>query len=301
MQSITNYIKHPRFLGKSLLYRFGSRLSDSLYLRLLYYFQMGKKLDLKHPKTFNEKLQWLKLYDHRPEYATMVDKYAVKDYVANIIGQEYIIPTLGVWDRPEDIAWDELPRQFVLKATHGGGSKGVVICKDKLNFDKEKAIADLNKAMKRSLYQRFREWPYKNVPKRILGEVYMEDFKTHALNDYKFFCFNGIPSICGVFSGRWSSVTSDYFDMEWSHLPFTIRNIPFADSVPPKPLSFDTMRQLAAKLAAGYPHLRVDFYEVNSKVYFGELTFFSASGFSQFSPQRYDEILGDKIILPSHK
>ena len=290
-----------RTIGKSLLYRFGGRISDALYLKLLYFFQTGKKLHLKHPKTFNEKLQWLKLYDRRPEYTTMVDKFAVKEYVANIIGQEYIIPTLGVWDRPEDIAWDELPRQFVLKNTHGGGSKGVIICKDKLTFDKEKAIANLNKAMKRDLYKRFREWPFKNVPKRIIAEVYMEDSKTHSLNDFKFFCFNGIPSICGVFTDRWSRVASDYFDMEWSHLPFTLRNIPFAECAPEKPQSFDTMRQLAAKLAAGYPHLRVDFYEVNGKVYFGELTLFSSSGFSQFSPQRYDQILGDKIILPSSK
>lgn len=304
MRSITYFFKKSRTIGKSLLYRFGGRLSDFLYLKLLYYFQTGKRLNLKHPKTFNEKLQWLKLYDRKPEYTTMVDKYAVKECVANIIGQEYIIPTLGVWNRPEDIAWDELPRQFVLKTTNGGGSKGVIICKDKLTFDREEAIANLKKAMKRNLYQRFREWPYKNVPKRIIAEKFMEDHdnQTDDLIDYKFFCFNGEPKYCQVIKDRRKKETIDFFDMEWKHQEFVglNSNAAFADVLPMKPICFDEMKSIAKVLSRNLSFSRIDLYEINGIVYFSEITFYPRSGFGRFFPQRYDEILGDKIILPFH-
>lgn len=304
MQSITYYIKKPRAIGKSFLYHFGGLFPDSLYLRLMYYFQTGKRLHLKHPRTFNEKLQWLKLHDRKPEYTAMVDKYAVKEYVANIIGQEYIIPTLGVWDSPEDIAWDDLPEQFVLKTTHGGGGKGIVICQDKAKLDKNEAIRCLRSAMKRNLYKMYREWPYKDVRPRIIAEKYLSgdgagndsDTKNHGIKDYKFLCFNGKPVYCAVFSNRWKKKSVDHFDMDWEHLPVSL-NAPFAETMPQKPQTFETMRQLAAKLATGHPHLRVDFYEVNSKVYFGELTFYSTSGFGQFSPDEWDEIWGSHIQI----
>jgi hypothetical protein len=304
MKSLFFYIKEPRIIGRSLLYHFGGRLSDSMYLKLMYYFQTGKKLNLKHPKTFNEKLQWLKLYDRRPEYTTMVDKYAVKDYVANIIGPEYIIPTLGVWDSPEDISWDELPRQFVLKTTHGGGSKGVVICRNKETFNKADAVSRLQIAMKRDLYQQYREWPYKNVKHKVIAEKYLSedseevdfDAKNCGIKDYKFFCFKGKPLYCGVFSDRWRRMAFDCFDMEWTHLPFSIK-VPSLETAPTKPQHFETMRQLASRLATGHPHIRVDFYEVNSKVYFGELTFFTASGYGEFDPVEWDEIWGAHINL----
>ena len=304
MKSLTYYIKEPRAIGKSLLYHFGGILFDSLYLRLMYYFQTGKRLHLKHPKTYNEKLQWLKLNDRKPEYTTMVDKYAAKEYVANIIGKEYIIPTLGVWDRPEDIAWDDLPHQFVLKTTHGGGSKGVVICRDKDTFDRAEAICHLRSSMKKSLYRNYREWPYKDVKHRVIAEELLQENnpstksgQENEINDYKFFCFNGRPLNCGVFSGRWSRMAADYFDMEWSHLPFTLKGNPCAGTTPSKPKAFETMYQLATKLAAGHPHIRVDFYEVNGKVFFGELTFYSASGFGQFEPDEWDKIWGSQLEL----
>ena len=297
-------MKTVRDIGKSFLYHFGGKFPDALYLRLMYYFQTGKRLHLKHPKTYNEKLQWLKLHDRKPEYTTMVDKYAVKEYVANIIGQEYIVPTLGVWNRPEEIAWDELPHQFVLKTTHGGGSKGVVICRDKEKLDREKTVRYLQTAMKHDFYQNYREWPYKAVKSRIIAEEYLSDDnpstssgQENGIKDYKFFCFNGRPLYCGVFSGRWSRMVADYFDMEWSHLPFTLKGNPFAGTTPSKPKAFDTMYRLATKLAVGHLHIRVDFYEVNDKVYFGELTFFSASGFGQFNPDEWDEILGSQFEL----
>ena len=302
MLSFNKYIENPRNIGKTMLYHFGGKLPDALYLKLMYYFQTGKRLHLKHPKTFNEKLQWLKLHDRKPEYTTMVDKYAVKEYVANIIGEEYIVPTLGVWDSPEDIAWDELPRQFVLKTTHGGGGKGIVICRDKDKLDKAKAIHSLRAAMKRDLYKSYREWPFKDVKPRVIAEEYLSDdsasgVKGSGLKDYKFYCFHGKPLYCVVISGRWGSFVNDYFDMEWKHLPITLKGLPFAESVPTKPKHFETMKQLATKLAAGRSHLRVDFYEANDKIYFSELTFYSASGFGQFTPKEWDEIWGDLIHI----
>lgn len=298
MRSIASYIKEPRAIGKSFLYHFGCLFSDSLYLRLMYYFQTGKRLHLKHPKTFNEKLQWLKLHDRKPEYTTMVDKYAVKEYVAKIIEQEYIIPTLGVWDNPEEIAWDDLPSQFVLKTTHGGGSKGVIICRNKAELDRNDVIKCLSKAMKYDVYKRYREWPYKNVQPKVIAEEFLSDPESEdgSIRDYKFFCFNGKPIYCGVFSNRLSKMAVDYFDMEWNHLPFSLK-VPSSEIPPTKPQHFETMRLLATKLAQGHPHLRVDFYEVNSKVYFGELTFYSTSGYGQFSPDEWDNKLGSYIQL----
>ena len=298
MQSITLYLKEPRAIGKSFLYHFGNMFSDALYLRLMYYFQTGKRLHLKHPKTFNEKLQWLKLHDRKPEYTTMVDKYAVKDYVAKIIGQEYIIPTLGVWDNPEEIAWDDLPSQFVLKTTHGGGSKGVIICRNKAELDRNDVIKRLSKAMGNDLYKRYREWPYKNVQPKVIAEEFLSDPESEdgSIRDYKFFCFNGKPIYCGVISNRLSKMTLDFFDMEWNHLPFSLK-VPSSEIAPTKPQHFETMRLLATKLAQGHPHLRVDFYEVKSRLYFGELTFFSASGYGQFSPDEWDGIWGNHIQI----
>lgn len=302
MLSFKNYIKNPRNIGKSLLYHFGDELSDSVYLKLMYYFQTGKMLHLKQPKTFNEKLQWLKLHDRKPEYSTMVDKYAVKAYVANIIGKEYVVPTLGVWDSPQEIAWDELPRQFVLKTTHGGGSKGIVLCQDKEKLDKAEAVRLLQAAMKRDLYKSYREWPYKDVKHRVIAEEYLSETHTSnnqddGLKDYKFYCFHGKPLYCVVISGRQKNFVNDYFDMEWKHLPITLKGLPFAENVPTKPQHFETMGQLATKLSAGHPHLRVDFYEVNNKIYFSELTFYSASGYGQFTPQECDEIWGNLIDI----
>lgn len=291
-------MKKLRNIGKSFLYHFGGHLPDALYLRLMYYFQTGKRLHLRHPKTFNEKLQWLKLHDRKPEYTTMVDKYTAKEYVANIIGKEYIVPTLGVWDSPEEIVWEKLPNQFVLKTTHGGGSKGVVICRDKDKLDKAETIRHLQAAMKHDFYKNFREWPYKNVKPRVIAEEFLSaGSEDNGIKDYKFFCFNGVPKYCDVIAGRESRLTSDHFDMEWKHLPFTFKNLPAAEKIPAKPQNFETMCQLAAKLSIGHPHLRVDFYEVNDKVYFGELTFYSASGFGQFMPEEWDEIWGREIIV----
>jgi hypothetical protein len=273
-------------------------LPDQIFLEVKFRQTMGKKLNLKNPQTYSEKLQWLKLYNRRPEYTTMVDKYSVKEYVANIIGKEYIIPTLGVWDRVEDIEWEKLPSQFVLKCTHDSG--GLVICKDKSSLDKQAAINKLRRGLRQNYYRRNREWPYKNVVPRIIAEQYMEDEKTQELRDYKFFCFDGEVKALFIASERMKKgeeTKFDFFDENFEHLPFT-NGHPNADELPKKPICFEEMKLLAGKLSQGIPHVRVDFYDVNGKVYFGEMTFFHWSGFKPFEPEKWDYIFGNWIILP---
>lgn len=277
--------------------------NDAAYLKAVFFFQMGYPLNLKTPKTFSEKLQWLKLYDRKPEYTTMVDKYAVKDYVADKIGRQHIIPTLGVWNNPEDIQWDTLPNQFVLKTTHGGGGGGVVIVKDKNTIDKQAVIKKLHKAMKSDIYKYYKEWPYKNVPRRIIAEQYMEDNSQKPnvkedLPDYKFFCFNGEPKYCQVITGRNDKMCIDFFDKDWHHQPFhEPKNYPFADVEPQRPNNYEQMWNAARELAKDKDFSRIDFYQIQDNVYFGEITFYPSSGFGGFSPENYDEILGKMITL----
>ena len=277
-------------------------LPDELYLKVKFRQLMGKKLNLKNPQTFSEKLQWLKLYDRRPEYTTMVDKYAVKGYVAKIIGDEYIIPTLGVWDRPEDIDWDSLPNQFVLKCTHDSG--GLVICRDKSKLDKKAATTKLRKTLKQNYYRKWREWPYKNVPRRIIAEQYIEpapDLKD--LPDYKFFCFDGEVKALFVATDRQKEgeeVKFDFFDADFNRLPFK-QGHEHAAVTPRKPKNFEVMKKAAAQLSKGLPHARVDLYEVGDKVLFGEITLFHFSGLVPFRPEEWDKVFGDMLTLPGER
>ena len=291
---------HPGHL-LSVAWRYlGRKTPDELYLRVHFRLLMGKRLNLKDPQTFSEKLQWLKLYDRRPEYIKMVDKAAVKDYVAGIIGGEYIIPTLGVWDKPEDINWDNLPNQFVLKCTHDSG--GLVICRDKTSLDKKAAIKKLRKSLKRNYFKVWREWPYKDVPRQIIAEKYIEpDPDLQDLPDYKFFCFNGEPRYCQVISGRNETMSIDFFDMDWNHQPFhEPKNYPFAEVEPQRPVRFEQMKSAAKMLAQDRSFSRIDFYQVGGVVYFGEITFFPTSGMGGFEPNEYDLVFGRMMILP-HK
>lgn len=275
-----------------------NHMSDEDYLKKAYKIRTKKELNLDSPETFNEKLQWLKLYDRKPEYTTMVDKYAVKEYVSNLIGEEYVIPTLGVWNRFEDIDFDSLPDQFVLKTTHDSG--GIVICKDKSNFDFSAAKAKINRSLKHDYYMYTREWPYKDVPKRIIAEKYMVDESGYDLKDYKFFCFNGEVRAMFVATDRQKhgeEVKFDFFDENYNHLPIK-QGHPNAVVPPQKPSCFEEMKVFASKLSQGIPHLRVDFYEVNGKIYFGELTFFHFSGMTPFVPEEWDRRFGDWIKLP---
>lgn len=273
-------------------------LPDALYLKLLFKHRVGYKLNLDNPKTYNEKLQWLKLNDIHPEYTRMVDKVEAKKYVASIIGEEYIIPTLGVYESVDDIDFDKLPLQFVLKCTHDSG--GIVVCKDKSKLDVEQAKAKLKKGWGQNYFKYNREYPYRDVKPRIIAEVYMEDEKTAELRDYKFFCFNGDVKALFIASDRMTSgeeTKFDFFDAEYNHLPFT-NGHPNAKVKPEKPSRFELMKELAAKLSENMPQVRIDFYEVNGKVYFGEITFFHWSGMTPFMPLEWDYKFGEWIKLP---
>ncbi len=282
---------------------FARKLPDKFYLGLKFYKEFGRFPNWKNPQSYNEKLQWLKLYDRRPEYVTMVDKYAVKDYVSSIIGGEFIIPTLGIWHRPEDIEWDALPNQFVLKTTHGGGNEGVIICRDKTTFDRQKAIDLLNNNLKLDLYYISREWPYKNVPKRILAEKYIEPKSNNKdLADYKFFCFDGEVRGLFVATERQNpngEVKFDFFDSDFNHLPFR-QGHDHAGVTPAQPKNFDLMKKIAQQLSKGIPHVRIDLYDLEDKVLFGEYTFFHFSGLVKFEPEEWDYKFGSWLKLP-HK
>ncbi|EPC05289.1 hypothetical protein HMPREF0994_06957 [Lachnospiraceae bacterium 3_1_57FAA_CT1] len=273
-------------------------LSDKMYLKLVFRAKMGMRLNLQNPQTFNEKLQWLKLHDRKPEYTSMVDKYEAKKYVAERIGEEYIIPTLGVWDNFEEIDFDSLPNQFVLKTTHDSG--GVVICRDKISFDKKKAREKLEKSLKRNYYMQGREWPYKDVKPRIIAEQYMVDESGYELKDYKLFCFDGFAKAMFIASDRYKAgeeTKFDFFDMDFKHLPFT-NGHPNAEHEIKRPESFEKMKELAGKLSEGIPQVRVDFYDINGQIYFGELTLSHWGGMVPFKPEEWDYKFGEWIKLP---
>lgn len=288
-------------IGVRLVELMGPVLSDKLYLKWKWRFKMGGKLDLENPKTFNEKLQWLKLYDRKPEYTTMVDKVKVKDYVAEKIGLEYLIPTIGVWNTPEEIDFESLPNQFVLKCSHNSG--GLFICKDKSKVSESKwksVLEGLRKSLRYDYYKLGREWPYKNVERKIIAEQYMVDESGCELKDYKFFCFNGKVEYCKVDFDRFVEHRANYYNPEWSMQlwgeeccpPKFDRNIQ-------KAVNFDKMIELAQQLAKDIPFARIDFYNIAGRTYFGEITFFPAAGMGKFTSIEIDENLGKLIILPN--
>lgn len=271
----------------------GRLLPDSLYLKWKFRLLLGYSLNLDVPRTFNEKLQWLKLYDRNPLYHTLVDKYDVKKYVAGLVGEEYIVPTIGCWDKPEDIPWDELPERFVIKCTHDSGS--TIVCTDKSTFDRENAVRKLESCIKRDYYSIDREWVYKGLKRRIIVEEYLGE----NLPDYKFFCFNGRPEFMFVASDRakgQASLSFDFFDMDKNHMDFR-QGHPNASTVPVLPENFDEIKALASRLSTGIPHVRVDFYDCNGRIYFGEYTFYHFGGIVPFDPQTMDVELGTLIDL----
>lgn len=271
-------------------------LPDKVYLKTIYKILVGKKLNLQKPKTFNEKLQWLKLYDRNPEYIKMVDKYEAKNYVAKIIGEKYIIPTIGIWDKFDDINFDKMPNQFVLKCTHDSG--GLVICRDKSEFNINEAKKKINKSLKRNYFYSGREWPYKQIKPRIIAEEYVEEEVNKELVDYKLMSFNGKVKTIFTCTNRYSKdgMHITFFNRNWDKLPFE-RKYPSDKVNIDKPVTFDEMIELAEKLSNKIPFLRVDFYEVNGKIYFGELTFYPGSGFEKFEPEEWDYNLGKWIKL----
>lgn len=271
-------------------------IPDAYFLKMKFFFRVGYIPNLERPRSFNEKLQWLKLNDVHPEYTRMVDKITAKEYVANIIGQDYIIPTIRTWDSIEDIEWDILPNKFVIKVSSDSG--GVVVCKDKSKLDLEKAKKKLLNGWGQNYYKFNKEYPYKDVKPKIIAEAYMEDESGHELKDYKIFCSYGKPKFLFVATGRQDHDTRfDFYDTSFNHLP-VLNGHPNADVWPVKPQNFEKMLDIAAKLSESFPQLRVDLYNCNGKIYFGELTFFHFSGMTPFEPKDWDFKFGDMIDLP---
>lgn len=293
IQKIIELIKSPLKIFAFLNNRRILVLSDKKYLSIRYYEIFHKKLDLEKPEGFNEKLQWLKLYNRNPEYTKMVDKYEVKKYIEKIWGKEYVIPTIGVYEKFEDIDFEKLPEKFVMKCTHDSGS--TIICKDKSKFDIKKAKKNIDKKLRNNFFIIGREWPYKNVKPRIIIEKYLEFAKEEAV-DYKFFCFNGIAKIILVCSNRSKKLKETWFDIKWNMLDLREGNCDI-DRKLKKPVNLKLMIELAEKLAKDIPFVRVDFYENNNKVYFGEITFFPKSGFEEFKPAIANEKLGNLIDI----
>ncbi len=275
--------------------KFLSIIPDSIYLKFLYRIRMGKKLNLKNPVTFNEKLNWLKINNRKSVFTDMVDKFAVKSIVASELGKEYIVPTLGVWDRFEDIDFDELPKRFVLKCTHDSGS--VFVCRNKDKLDKNKLKKKFNAALKRNFYWKGREWPYKNVRPRIFAEEYIEDKNNPNLSVYKFFCFNGKPKIIQTIQNdKQPNETIDYFDCQWNLLDLR-QNFPNSTKPLSKPEKLDEMLEIVSRLSGNIPFLRVDLYDVNGKIMFSEFTFFTDAGAEPFDPEYWDIKLGKLLKI----
>lgn len=274
-------------------------IPDKPYLSLYYFAKFKKVLNWSSPKTFNEKLQWLKLNDHKDIYTTMVDKYEAKKYVGERIGESHIIPTLGVWDRVEDIDLDVLPNQFVLKCTHDSG--GLVVCRDKSKLDWDNAKKILGRSLNHQYFYEAREWPYKNVRPRIIAESYMADEnQQNSLTDYKFYCFEGVPKFLYISTGLEDHATAhiSFLNLDWTFAPFQRTDYEGYEALPPKPKNFEKMISLAEKLSYGTAFLRVDLYEINENVYFSELTFTPCGGMMTFKPKLWDAKLGEWISLP---
>jgi len=272
-------------------------IPDRIFLKYQYHYVFGKKLNLKHPKSFNEKLQWLKLYDRNPLYTVLVDKYAVKEWVANKIGSDFVIPTLAVYDTVEQIDLNKLPGQFVLKCTHDSGS--VIICKDKRSFDLEEAKSVLSDKLKTNFYKKYREWPYKGVKPRIIAEEYKED-SSGELRDYKVYAFNGKCDYLMVCYDRSKGETKFvYYNRRWEIIKdFSYDGLKFGDSLSiNRPVNLDLIFQFSESFSKNIPFVRIDFYEVDGNLYFGEFTFFPTGGIESKRPRVLEDYLNEQLII----
>lgn len=274
---------------------FSSRMSDLSYLKWVYFLRFGRMLNLRHPLSFNEKLNWLKLYNRNPDYTTMADKYLAKGFVASRIGAEYVVENYGVYDSWEDIDFNVLPSSFVVKCTHDSG--GAYVCNNKNNFDFKGTKHIIERNLRSNFYYWLREWPYKNIKPRIIIDKLLDDHTGNELRDYKFWCFNGKPvyMYCTI---KASEVYENFYDMDFNPIDID-HGFPRHQPEFEKPKEFDLMRELARKLSDGIPFVRVDFFDVEGRVYFGEFTFFDWGGMQPFN-NRWDEKLGELLKLPSN-
>ena len=294
MSFLTKPYYRTRVLIKSGYY---DSLSDEDFLKKVFPKYMGYPLDLENPKTFSEKLQWLKVNFRDPIQTVMVDKHEAKHFIAQRVGNQYIIPTISVWNSVDDIDLDRLPNQFVLKCTHDSG--GIVICKDKSTLDWEAAKAKLRTFLKRDYSRIAREWPYKNVPRRIIGEEYLSELGSNDILDYKMYCFHGEPKLTVVCSNRFSKTGTrmNFYDIDWNPMGIHFGHYPPLPTEFPKPDTYGEMQQVAMELSQGCPFLRVDFYEIKGHIFIGELTFFPGAGFERFRPMSKDYELGEWLHL----
>lgn len=297
IKKIQKGVTNPRFVLDLLAVRLCSKwLQDKPYLKMRFKLNMGYPLDLDNPRTFNEKMSWIKLYDRRPVYTQMADKYTAKQFVSERVGKEYVVENLAQVNKWEDIDINALPNQFVIKCTHD--SSGVSICKDKSSFDFEKARKKIEQSYKCNYFWNCREWPYKNIQPKIIIDRYLDDHTGNELRDYKFWCFNGKPvyMYCTI---KGKGIFENFYDMDFNIVPIDHgfpRNVPEFN----KPNNFELMKELATKLSDGVPFVRVDFFDVEGKVYFGEFTFFDWGGLRPFNGD-WDEKLGELLQLPKIK
>lgn len=291
IERIKRGIKNPRPFLMRTIRRCVKIMPEPLYLKCLFYLSQGYRLNLKNPRSFNEKLQWLKLNDRNPEYNLLVDKYEVKEYLKKIAA-DCVIPTIGVYKSFDEIDFSSLPEKFVLKTTHQSG--GVIVCTDKTKFDIERARAITNKKLSSNLYYWGLEWPYKDVEPRIIIEEYIGD--DNDLKDYKMMCFNGKVKCSFVCSNRQKALNVTFFDLEWKQMPFE-RHYP-ASTVPlEKPINYNRMIEISEIITKKMRFARIDFFEVKGKLYIGEITFFPGCGFEEFTPREWDYTLGSWIKL----
>lgn len=298
-KKVWRYLKSPYYaLGDDLMRTHPEWMSDKYFIKVMWKQMAGYSLDLDNPSTYNEKLQWLKLYDRNPLYTQLVDKYRVKEWVKHKIGEEYVIPLIAVYDDVDEIDVESLPCQFVLKCNHDSGS--VIVVRDKSNLDWKNVHSRLKRSLERNFYDCFREWAYKDVKPCVLAEQYMEDITNKNLMDCKFFCFDGVPKLLYVARDGAEIPTTDFFDMDFNHLPIRMKD-PNAKERIEKPGTFDKMVELAKVLSDGIPHVRVDFYSIGDKIYFGEMTFYPSCGFTMVKPMEWNQKMGDWIKLPKKR
>lgn len=299
IKKIIRNLKRPKIvilylISNSVLSRL---IPDAIFLKIKYRLRIGKKLNLSNPKTFNEKLQWLKINDRKPEYTSLVDKYKVREYIATNIGEEYLIPLLGVYSSYDEIDFNKLPNGFVLKPNHTSGN--IFICKDKIKVSHIELKKTIKKWLNRKYYWIHREWPYKNIKPKILCEKYMVDESGKELKDYKLFCFNGKVKCSYVGLNRFleSGFNLDFYDIDWKPMPFETHYKRSGTNIP-KPKNYKKMVDISEYLSSDIPFVRIDFYESKERLYFGEITFYPLSGFGEFTPEKYDYLLGSWIKLP---
>lgn len=296
VRKLLKLIKNPKIIMSVLLLKNAHRIkNDELYLKVMFWLSVGYKLNLRNPQTFNEKLNWLKLYYHNPIMSILADKYKVKEYVREKVGDQFVVPNYGVWDKFDDIDFSSLPSQFVLKTTND--SLGAIVCKDKLSFDKDSAKLHIEKGLKWNYYYSWREWGYKYVERRVIADKYLNDGTGKQLRDYKFWCFNGEPRYmyCTI---KGENVYENFYDMDFNKVNIN-HGYPRHQPEFEKPLDFDVMKKLAKKLSSGLPFVRVDFFYVHGQVYFGEFTFYDWAGLTPFDSYETDLNLGKLLTLPA--